>query len=243
MTNHRRGTGQPLLPDLRAPEARDRQRGLHGVHEWYHGGGIGIGPGFRAGQSFERSEQGFPGGEERHFPPEARTWRTGPRARPEDAPGYGSMGGGAYRTRPPQMLEGDRVRDLMTRRVTVIEPHMNLRAAARLMRRERVGALPVIELGRLIGILTDRDIVLRAVTEDRRVGVTAVGQVMTRDPVWCYADETVEDAAELMAVYRVRRLPVLDRTEQLVGIVSISDLAAARSAATGQVLATVAFGR
>jgi CBS-domain-containing membrane protein len=98
-----------------------------------------------------------------------------------------------------------------------------------------LGALPVGDGGRLIGMITDRDIVMRAVAADRGGGTTAVREVMSEGLFTCYDDDQVEDAARLMADYRLRRVPVIDRNEQLVGIISLADLA--RSGADGAELA------
>jgi CBS domain-containing protein len=92
------------------------------------------------------------------------------------------------------------------------------------MRNQDLGALPVGDGGRLIGMITDRDIVMRAVAADRG-GTTAVREVMSEGLFTCYDDHQVEDAARLMAEHRLRRVPVIDRNEQLVGIISLADLA------------------
>ena len=93
------------------------------------------------------------------------------------------------------------------------------------MRDQDLGALPVGDSGRLIGMITDRDIVMRAVATDRGGGNTAVREVMSEGLLTCYQDESVEDAARLMAEHRLRRVSVIDRDEQLVGIVSLAHLA------------------
>mgnify|MGYP000866041249 CR=1 FL=1 len=116
------------------------------------------------------------------------------------------------------------IQEIMTRSVDVISPNTTIRDAARRMRADNVGALPVGENDRLIGMVTDRDIVMRAVAEDRAAGATAVRDVMSERVFYCYADEALERAATVMAEHQVRRLPVLNRDKRLVGIVSTADL-------------------
>ena len=88
-----------------------------------------------------------------------------------------------------------------------------------------VGMLPVCEQDRLIGSITDRDIVIRALAEGLDPAVTRVREMMTPEVAYCFDDQSVTEAAELMEQKRVRRLPVLDRNQRLVGIVSLGDLA------------------
>jgi len=93
--------------------------------------------------------------------------------------------------------------------------------------------------GRLIGMVTDRDIVTRAVAADRGGGTTAVREVMSEGLYTCYDDASVEEAARLMAEHKLRRVPVVDHSEELVGIVSLADLA--QSGAPGAELAADAL--
>jgi CBS domain-containing protein len=117
------------------------------------------------------------------------------------------------------------LRDVMTRTVEEVAPQASLAEAAQKMRTLDVGALPVCENDRLIGILTDRDITIRAVAEGCDPNVTPVWQAMTRDVAWCRDDEDVRRACQIMEDRQIRRLLVCDGDEQPVGIVSLGDLA------------------
>lgn len=113
----------------------------------------------------------------------------------------------------------------MTPFVRCVQSDVSLVEAAVVMRDMDVGALPICEGGRLVGMLTDRDIALRAVAECRDPRFTSVKEVMTDGVIYIFADQAVEDAAELMERKQVRRLPVLSRGKRLVGIVSLGDVA------------------
>ncbi len=114
--------------------------------------------------------------------------------------------------------------DLMSRDVKVISPDMSIREAAIEMRKGDFGMLPVGEKDRLIGAITDRDIAIRAVAQDKD-GNTRVRDVMSEGIAWIFDDESVEDAAKMMSQRQVRRLPVVDRNKRLVGIVALGDFA------------------
>lgn len=116
------------------------------------------------------------------------------------------------------------LKDLMSRDVKVINPEMSIGVAARIMRDGGFGMMPVTQLDRMIGTISDRDIAIRAVAEDKD-SATKVGDVMSVGIFCAYEDDTVERAAMLMSEHQVRRLPVLDRSERLVGIVALGDLA------------------
>jgi CBS domain-containing protein len=120
-----------------------------------------------------------------------------------------------------------KLRDVMTQNVEVIEPDASLREAARKMKSLDVGSLPVCDGQRLVGMVTDRDIVVRAVAEDngRQLMEYTVQDVMTNKIVYCYEDDDVEEAARLMSEEQIRRLPVLNRDKRLVGIVALGDVA------------------
>jgi CBS domain-containing protein len=118
-----------------------------------------------------------------------------------------------------------KVRDVMTRDVRLITPDQTVAEAAKLMADCDTGALPVREGDRLIGVITDRDIAVRAVAQHKSPDAP-VREVMSSDKVlYCYDDEDVEHVAKNMAENKVRRLPALNRDKRLVGIVSIGDLA------------------
>lgn len=123
------------------------------------------------------------------------------------------------------------IKDVMTHDVQVINPDSPIADAARLMRDGDFGLLPVGEDDRMIGTISDRDIVLRAVAEDKD-GSTTVRDVMTGGGVhWVYEDDSVDKAAALMSEHQVRRLPVVNSDKRLVGIVSLGDFAVETAAA------------
>lgn len=133
-----------------------------------------------------------------------------------------------------------KVSQVMTADVITIEPGATLTEAARRMRGLDVGPLPVADEGRLVGMLTDRDIAVRATAEGRDPQDTRVSDVMTRDVVCCFEDDDVLQAARAMAQYRKRRLVVVDASGRVVGIVSLGDLALrARSELVGEALEAI----
>jgi CBS domain-containing protein len=116
------------------------------------------------------------------------------------------------------------VRDLMTRDVTTAHPDENVQWAAHAMSELDVGALPVGEDDRLVGMITDRDIALRCIGQGKGPA-TRVREIMSTDVKYCFADQDIDDVALNMADIQVRRLPVLDRDKRLVGILSLADIA------------------
>jgi CBS domain-containing protein len=117
-----------------------------------------------------------------------------------------------------------RVSEAMTREVRVANPTQTIRDAARIMAEIDAGAVPVGENDRLVGIITDRDIAIRAVAEGKGPD-TPVRDIMSKDIKYCYDDEDLEHVAENMGELQVRRLPVVDRDKRLVGIVALGDVA------------------
>jgi CBS domain-containing protein len=118
-----------------------------------------------------------------------------------------------------------RVKEVMTSGVECIHPESTLQEAADRMKALNIGPLPVCEDDRLVGMLTDRDITIRATAAGRDPLVTPVRDAMTRDVIYCFEDQLVEEAAKLMKEKQVRRLLVLNHDKRLVGIVSLGDLA------------------
>src|SRR5262249_46950142 len=118
-----------------------------------------------------------------------------------------------------------KVRDIMTRNVTVVRPDSTLQEAADRMKELNVGPMPVCDGSRLVGMLTDRDIAVRGVAEGHDPWTDKVRDVMTPEVVYCFEDQEVEEAAHVMKEKQVRRLLVLDHGKNLVGIVSLGDLA------------------
>ena len=116
-----------------------------------------------------------------------------------------------------------KVSEVMTRDVKLVSPTQSIRDAARMMAECDAGALPVGEGERLVGVVTDRDIAIRAVAENRGPD-TPVREVMTKQVLYCFEDESIDHVAQNMGEQQVRRLPVLTREKRLAGIVSIGDL-------------------
>jgi CBS domain-containing protein len=116
-------------------------------------------------------------------------------------------------------------RDVMTADVECIPPTATLQEAAMRMQELNVGALPVCDKDRLVGIVTDRDIALRSVARGQDPRQDTVRDVMTPQIIYCFDDQNVEEVAAQMRDHQVRRLPVLNREKRLVGIVSLGDLA------------------
>jgi CBS domain-containing protein len=119
----------------------------------------------------------------------------------------------------------ERVKDVMSRDVCTVSPEWTLPEIARLMRDENIGAVPVAEDDQLVGIVTDRDLVVRGIADDLSAarGRTA-RDVMTANLFFCFEDQTLDEALRRMHEQHVRRLPVVDRGKRLVGMVSFNDL-------------------
>lgn len=117
------------------------------------------------------------------------------------------------------------VKEIMTREVQVIGPDSTLEEAARKMKDLDIGPLPVCENGRLVGMLTDRDIAVRSTARGEDPTRNRVRDVMTPEVIYCFEDEDVAKAGQLMKKKQVRRLLVLNRDKQLVGILSLGDVA------------------
>ena len=116
------------------------------------------------------------------------------------------------------------VRDVMTTDVESVLPTESVRDVARKLGQLDIGSLPVCEEGQLLGIVTDRDIALRVVADGRSPSV-CVADVMTETLVWAYDDDEIQALAKKMRDKAIRRVPVIDRKKNLVGIVSLADLA------------------
>ena len=116
------------------------------------------------------------------------------------------------------------LRNLMVSHVEVVRPNTSLREAARRMKRLEIGALPVCEGDRVQGIITDRDIVMRTVAEGINPEQAKASDIMTRNVVFCYEDQSVEEAAEIMRDKRIGRLLVLNRDRRLRGILTLGNL-------------------
>ena len=117
-----------------------------------------------------------------------------------------------------------RVSEAMTREVRVANPTQTIRDVARIMAEIDAGAVPVGENDRLVGMITDRDIAIRAVAQGKGPD-TPVSEIMSEEIKYCYEDEDLEHVAENMGELQVRRLPVVNREKRLVGIVALGDIA------------------
>ena len=117
------------------------------------------------------------------------------------------------------------VKDCMTKNVVLGNPNITLREAAQKMRDGDFGILPIAENDRLVGMLSDRDIAVRAVAEGKDPKQAVVRDFMSKDVYYCFDDQTDEDVMSNLGQKQIRRLPVLNRQKRLVGILSLGDLA------------------
>jgi CBS domain-containing protein len=117
-----------------------------------------------------------------------------------------------------------KISEVMTSNVKVVRPDDTVQNAARMMADLDVGSVPVCDGKRLQGMITDRDITIRA-TAQGRGGDTKVREVMTQDVVWCTEEDDTQDVLQRMGESQIRRIPVVDRDRNLVGIVALGDLA------------------
>jgi CBS domain-containing protein len=118
-----------------------------------------------------------------------------------------------------------KVRDVMVHKVVTIEPSASLADAAKRMREANVGILPVVEDGEVRGVITDRDVVVRAIAQDADLTGTLVGDCATTDPIVAHPEWNVDQAMDAMARAQVGRLPVVKNGKTLVGIVTLGSLA------------------
>lgn len=117
------------------------------------------------------------------------------------------------------------IKDVMTPQCEWIAPDKTVNDAAKVMKEKDFGFMPVGENDRLIGMITDRDIVMRTLAEAKDPSVTQIRDVMTPKTYYCYDDQDVEEVCNNMGEIQVRRLPVVNREKRLVGVVSLGDLA------------------
>jgi CBS domain-containing protein len=116
-----------------------------------------------------------------------------------------------------------KINKCMSRDVQLTSPTQSIREAAKKMAEIDAGSLPVADDNRLVGMITDRDIAIRAVAEGKSPD-TPVSEVMSKEVLYCFDDQELEEVSRNMADVKVRRLPVLNRDKRLVGIVSLGDL-------------------
>jgi CBS domain-containing protein len=122
------------------------------------------------------------------------------------------------------MEDSMRVSDAMTANVKIASPQQTIAEAARTMAELDAGALPVGDGDRLVGMITDRDIAIRAIAADKGPQ-TLVKDVMSKEVLYCFADQNLDEVVQNMADTKVRRMPVLNRDKRLVGILSLGDVA------------------
>ncbi len=117
------------------------------------------------------------------------------------------------------------VSQVMTRGVRSMSPSDTMIKAAQAMEELDVGAIPVCDGDRLVGMVTDRDLVIRGLAQGRAADNTRLNEVMSPEVRWCYDDQSVEEVAEQMRDAQIRRVPVVDHEKHLVGMLSLGDLA------------------
>lgn len=132
------------------------------------------------------------------------------------------------------------VRDVMTNEVRTIDPETPILKIARIMRDDDIGAVPVAEDDRLIGMVTDRDIVIRALADGEDFEELSARDVMSPRLLYCTEDQSLEAVLKNMGEQQIRRLPVVNREKRLVGVVSLGDLSGtAKPAKAGEALKEV----
>ncbi len=118
-----------------------------------------------------------------------------------------------------------KVKELMSKHVEYIAPTETTKEAAHMMHEQHVGVLPVMENDQLVGMITDRDICCKVTATGRGAGWTKVEEVMSKDVTTCFDDQDIGDATKLMMNKHIRRLPVVDHYDTMVGLLSVDDLA------------------
>ncbi len=117
-----------------------------------------------------------------------------------------------------------KVHDVMSPDVETVRPNQSVKESAERMHKQAIGYFPVCDHGRLTGIITDRDITCRVVAEGRDP-LTKAGDIMSKAVAYCFDDDNLTTAIQLMEQNRIRRIPVVDHHEHLVGILSVTDIA------------------
>jgi CBS domain-containing protein len=129
------------------------------------------------------------------------------------------------------------IQDVMTADVSFVKPDTSILEIARKMRDGDIGSTPVVDDERLVGMVTDRDIVVRVIAEGGDVRTKTARDAMSPGVLYCYGDQSVESVLENMGDQQIRRLPVIDRDKRLIGVVSLGDLAlSGRRKAAGEAL-------
>jgi CBS domain-containing protein len=129
-----------------------------------------------------------------------------------------------------------KIREIMTANVECVSPEADLVELANKMKTLDVGFIPICEGDRLVGTVTDRDIVLRGLASGRDVNSCVARDIMTQDVYYCFEEDNVKDVAEKMRDKEVRRMLILNESKRLVGVVSIGDISKVEEKVTGKVL-------
>jgi CBS domain-containing protein len=134
-----------------------------------------------------------------------------------------------------------KVSEIMTREVVIIQPDESLNAAAKKMRDQDIGFLPVCDGEELVGVISDRDITIRALADGMELNVMLSRDLMTTPAIYCFDDQDVSEAARIMKENQIRRLVVLGRDDnRVLGVISLGDLARNETASfSGKVLKKV----
>lgn len=225
----RRGRGRPYPREGMRGRGREPWETSYGWEEDEARRGYG---GYGGGR-YSGSYQGMGPGEADTYPPAGV--RGGPTGVGSTAGGFGltpgwkrerirmrTEGARQWRRWP---IEGPLVRDLMTRAPRVVGPEATVREAARVMREEDAGILPVCQDGRILGVVTDRDLAVRFLADGGDPDRVPVSEIMSGDVQVAVPDDLLVDAIRVMGEEHVRRLPVVDRDDRIVGILSMTDVA------------------
>ena len=135
------------------------------------------------------------------------------------------------------------IKDVMSKDYKWIAPETTLAEAAKIMKDREIGFLPVGENDRLIGAITDRDIVVRALAGNKDPQIAEVRDSMSPQILYCFEDQDVDEICDNMSDIKVRRLPVVNRDKRLVGVVSLGDLSQDRARKSGETLQHITEGR
>jgi CBS domain-containing protein len=133
-----------------------------------------------------------------------------------------------------------KVKDAMHKGVEWVAPSTGVTELAKMMLKHDIGAIPIGENDKLIGMVTDRDIVLRGVANGKDASKLTARDVMTPSIVWCRDEEDLDDAARIMEDKKIRRLPVIDKSKRMVGMLSLGDVShASKNSLAGELLGKV----
>lgn len=125
-----------------------------------------------------------------------------------------------------------KVKEIMHKGVEWVSPDTSVAVLAKKMKKFDVGALPVSENDRLIGMVTDRDVAVRAIANGKDASKLTARDIMTRGIIWCRADSSAAEAVHLMETKKVRRLPVIDENKRMIGMLSLGDISHAAAQRT-----------